>query len=211
MDIRLQAPFDRETAKSLHAGDYVLISGTIYTARDAAHKRMAEALAEGKELPFDIRGNKKVPQDADVQYLEADRSYGIPGLGTVQTLRSTDEGVAFYVQTGTLSLFHAGDLHWWDWPGEDPEWLAEQETVFRREIQKLAGIPIDIAFAVLDDRLEDNYAEGMELFLSVCHPRYVLPMHFWEDRTVVDRFRASYMQDCETILLDTADETHWEL
>lgn len=57
MDIRLQAPFDRETAKSLHAGDYVLISGTIYTARDAAHKRMAEALAEGKELPFDIRGN----------------------------------------------------------------------------------------------------------------------------------------------------------
>ena len=56
MDIRLQAPFDRETAKSLHAGDYVLISGTIYTARDAAHKRMAEALAEGKELPFDIRG-----------------------------------------------------------------------------------------------------------------------------------------------------------
>ena len=57
MDIRLQAPFDRDTAKSLHAGDYVLISGTIYTARDAAHKRMAEALAEGKELPFDIRGN----------------------------------------------------------------------------------------------------------------------------------------------------------
>ncbi len=57
MDIRLQAPFDRETAKSLHAGDYVLISGTIYTARDAAHNRMAEALAEGKELPFDIRGN----------------------------------------------------------------------------------------------------------------------------------------------------------
>ncbi|MCR5370553.1 MAG: Fe-S-containing hydro-lyase [Clostridium sp.] len=57
MDIRLQAPFDRETAKSLHAGDYVLITGTIYTARDAAHKRMADALSEGKPLPFDIRGN----------------------------------------------------------------------------------------------------------------------------------------------------------
>ena len=57
MDFFFFLPFDRETAKSLHAGDYVLISGTIYTARDAAHKRMAEALAEGKELPFDIRGN----------------------------------------------------------------------------------------------------------------------------------------------------------
>ena len=38
----------------MHAGDYVYISGTIYTARDAAHKRMTEELAEGKSLPFDI-------------------------------------------------------------------------------------------------------------------------------------------------------------
>ena len=162
-------------------------------------------------LAFDIKGHAAVPKDAAVRYMDADETYAVEGLGTVQTLLSTDEGVAYLVVTAGGTLYHAGDLHWWDWPGEDPEWLAEQETVFRREIQKLAGIPIDIAFAVLDDRLEDNYAEGMELFLSVCHPRYVLPMHFWEDRTVVDRFRASYMQDCETILLDTADETHWEL
>ena len=166
-------------------------------------------------LSFDIRGNKKVPQDADVQYLEADRSYGIPGLGTAQTLRSTDEGVAFYVQTGTLSLFHAGDLHWWDWPGEDPAWLAEQERVFKEEIGKLAGKPMDAAFAVLDDRLEQNEAEGLTWFLSVCRPRRVLPMHFWEDRGVVARFLKSEAAvraaQAGTVILDTASQTHWEL
>lgn len=54
MDKYINAPFDKETADSLKAGDYVYITGTIYTARDAAHKRMYEALAEGKELPLEM-------------------------------------------------------------------------------------------------------------------------------------------------------------
>lgn len=54
MDKYINTPFDKETADSLKAGDYVYITGTIYTARDAAHKRMYEALAEGKELPLEM-------------------------------------------------------------------------------------------------------------------------------------------------------------
>ena len=57
MDKHLSVPFDREEAAKLRAGDYVYLSGTIYTARDAAHKRMYEALLEGRELPFDLRNN----------------------------------------------------------------------------------------------------------------------------------------------------------
>ena len=57
MDRTITAPIDRETLKSLHAGDYVYISGTIYTARDAAHKRMIETLDEGRELPLDLKDN----------------------------------------------------------------------------------------------------------------------------------------------------------
>lgn len=44
MEQHIKAPMDRETASGLRAGDYVYITGTIYTARDAAHKRMQEAL-----------------------------------------------------------------------------------------------------------------------------------------------------------------------
>ena len=57
MDKHINAPISEEDVLSLNAGDYVYISGTVYTARDAAHKRMYEALAENKELPFDVKGN----------------------------------------------------------------------------------------------------------------------------------------------------------
>ena len=53
----IKAPLDKDTARSLRAGDSCLISGIIYTARDAAHKRMCEAVARGEELPFDPAGS----------------------------------------------------------------------------------------------------------------------------------------------------------
>lgn len=55
MTIQLQTPLTREKARSLKSGDRCLITGTIYTARDAAHKRLCELVAQGKELPMEIR------------------------------------------------------------------------------------------------------------------------------------------------------------
>lgn len=57
MNKNISAPIRDEDAKGLRAGDYVYITGTIYTARDAAHKRMSEALAAGKTLPIDMKNN----------------------------------------------------------------------------------------------------------------------------------------------------------
>ena len=57
MDRHITAPISKEDAASLKAGDYVYITGTIYTARDAAHKRLSEALAAGAKLPLDLEGN----------------------------------------------------------------------------------------------------------------------------------------------------------
>ncbi|MBT2679246.1 Fe-S-containing hydro-lyase [Bacillus sp. ISL-35] len=54
--LKVTSPIDENTLLNLKAGERVLISGTIYTARDAAHKRMSEALERGEELPFDIKG-----------------------------------------------------------------------------------------------------------------------------------------------------------
>lgn len=53
---KITLPLTDETLKELKAGDEVLLTGIIYAARDAAHKRMAEALEQGKPLPFDIKG-----------------------------------------------------------------------------------------------------------------------------------------------------------
>ena len=55
MEKYIKAPLEKEIVKTLRAGDYVYITGTIYTARDAAHKRMDETLREGKELPVPLK------------------------------------------------------------------------------------------------------------------------------------------------------------
>ena len=55
MAIKITAPLSREEARKLKSGDSVLISGVIYTARDAAHKRLCELADKGQELPLDIR------------------------------------------------------------------------------------------------------------------------------------------------------------
>ena len=57
MDYRIQAPLLKEETDKLKAGDYVYITGTIYVARDAAHKRMDDLLKEGKELPISLDDN----------------------------------------------------------------------------------------------------------------------------------------------------------
>ena len=55
MEKHIEVPFDRSVSRSLTAGDYVFLTGTVYVARDAAHKRMTEALDRGEGLPFDIK------------------------------------------------------------------------------------------------------------------------------------------------------------
>ena len=62
MKRKIQLPLTRELAKTLRAGDTVSLTGTIYTSRDAGHKRMCEALGRGEALPFD-------PQDATIYYV----------------------------------------------------------------------------------------------------------------------------------------------
>ena len=62
MEKHITLPLTEELAKTLRAGDTVYLTGTIYTSRDAGHKRMCEALGRGEALPFD-------PQDATIYYV----------------------------------------------------------------------------------------------------------------------------------------------
>jgi fumarate hydratase subunit beta len=53
---RITTPFDDGMIESLHAGDKILLNGIVYTARDSAHKRIVEAIVQGRDLPFDLSG-----------------------------------------------------------------------------------------------------------------------------------------------------------
>lgn len=57
MEYRLNVPFTAEDISGLKAGDTVLLTGTVYTARDAAHKRLIEMIDRGEELPFELKGS----------------------------------------------------------------------------------------------------------------------------------------------------------
>lgn len=57
MEKHITAPINEEITKNLKAGDYIYISGTIYTARDAAHKRMFESMNKGEQPPFSLENN----------------------------------------------------------------------------------------------------------------------------------------------------------
>lgn len=108
----------------------------------------------------------------------------------VETLMSTDEGVAFMAEADGYSIYHAGDLHWWHWPGEpdqDNEW---HQRAFQKEMESIVGKEMDCAFVVLDPRQEKAGEWGMDYFLKKATCRHIFPMHFWNDYRMVQKYRA---------------------
>lgn len=113
-------------------------------------------------------------------------------LGTlcVETLDSTDAGVAFLVSAEGKTIFHAGDLNDWVWEEESPEENRAMTARFRTEVARLAGRHIDAAFLVLDLRQEADFACGFDYFMRHTETARAYPMHFWKDFSVFGRLRA---------------------
>ncbi|MDE5907816.1 MAG: MBL fold metallo-hydrolase [Lachnospiraceae bacterium] len=107
----------------------------------------------------------------------------------VETLRSTDQGVAFLVSIEGFSIYHAGDLNHWYWEEEPEDWNKQMERAYRKEIDGIAGKEFDIAFVVLDPRLGAGSFLGMDYFLQKVSAKNVFPMHMWDDYEVIGRYR----------------------
>ena len=116
-----------------------------------------------------------------------------PGV-VVETLPSTDEGVAFLVTAGGRTVFHAGDLNWWHWAGEDPAWNREMDLRFHEAVAPLAGRRLDLALLPLDPRLGNDGFLGPRAFLETADIRAFVPMHQWEDFGFTRRFLTAYPQ-----------------
>lgn len=110
---------------------------------------------------------------------------------TVETLRSTDAGVAFIVTVEGKTFYHAGDLNWWHWEGESDSWNAQMEKDYKKEISLIAGRHFDAAFVPLDPRLEKSYGLGMREFLEHTEADAVFPMHMWDTYGIIARFKKS--------------------
>lgn len=123
---------------------------------------------------------------------EPDRKYHLDlpgGEMKIETLKSTDEGVAFFVEYGGKTLYHAGDLNLWIWPEEGEEWNREMEQSFFAEIEKLKGRYADVAFIPLDPRLGADAFGGMDACMDAMNIRYVFPMHCWKEYDIIKKYR----------------------
>ena len=112
----------------------------------------------------------------------------IPDDLEIETLRSTDAGVAFYVKTNGASFYHAGDLNNWKWDGAGELVNGIMETNYKNQIKKLAKKDINLAFVPFDPKLGMYQSLGMEYFLENTNAEYVFPMHMWQDYSGIQPF-----------------------
>ena len=105
----------------------------------------------------------------------------------IRTLKSTDLGVAFMVETEGRRIYHAGDLNWWHWEEEDDAYNRMMRGDYQKEIETLAGEKIDLAFVVLDPRQEEQFYWGFDWYMRHTDTKIVFPMHMWKQYEVQDR------------------------
>lgn len=108
---------------------------------------------------------------------------------SVETFRSTDEGVAFWCKADGKEIYHAGDLNHWYWEGEDEQWNRDMTAAYRAEMARMTGRKADIAFLPADPRLGDWFYLGIQDFLQQADAEKIFPMHFWGDFSVCDRLK----------------------
>lgn len=112
----------------------------------------------------------------------------------IDTFGSTDLGVSFLVQAEGKTIFHAGDLNWWDWstkerPEIDP---AAEEADYKAEIAKIKahcereGLQIDAAFVPVDSRLGRSATKAAVYFAEALAPKVLTPMHFWDQYDMIN-------------------------
>ena len=103
--------------------------------------------------------------------------------------------MAWFVTAEGKFIFHAGDLNWWHWEGEDKAWNANMAADFKRYTEPLRGRCADLALLPLDPRLGVPYAYwGLLRFLELMDVRRLLPMHQWEQPEITDEFLRAYPQ-----------------
>jgi len=134
----------------------------------------------------------------------------LPGV-TIETLPSTDEGVAFIVTAEEKTILHAGDLNWWHWEGEPDPWNPDMERDFKAYAEPLRGRRLDLAMLPLDPRLEENGFLGPDWFLRLAEVERFFPIHLWQKYGFVEAFLARFPEYREKTLLPTADGQVFEL
>lgn len=107
----------------------------------------------------------------------------------INTLKSTDEGVAFVVEYCGKTIYHAGDLNWWAWEDDTEYEAGDMKSRFTAEIDRLTKLTpkIDIAFLPLDPRQGQLFHIGFDYVMKTANIERAVPMHLWNDFSVIEK------------------------
>lgn len=171
---------------------------TAFLSNDIPKKRFPSCLMSATLEDCDqVRRQGSIP--AVIVYHS--QEYTLPFHTHLQTLLSTDAGVAFFLTCPEGTLYHAGDLN--DWIMEEtPEQERRQMTgSYLASIRRLKGKAIDAAFLPLDPRLGKYYAKGFLTFLKMIPVKHVYPMHYWEQPETITQFLQEYPEYTDIVVV----------
>ncbi len=131
----------------------------------------------------------------------------------LETLKSTDSGVAFIISYKGRTIYYAGDLNHWIWKEETKQSNNDMTARFKAEMKRLQNRSIDLAFAPLDPRQEEWYYLGLEELLNTAKVEVVYPMHFWGKPEIIPQYkeeRSSYLNGADVVEVRTSGQS-WTL
>lgn len=166
---------------------YVLCS---HAHQDHFNPQVYELTKMVKERHFIFSRDIQKKNKNDAIYMRINDHYQDEHL-SIDTLQSTDQGVAFLIEADQKVIYHAGDLNDWQWAEESEQCNKQMHGSFMHEIKKLKDKKIDVGFVVLDGRQKEYELLGMLATLKNVEMAYVMPIHFSFDESVIDRFLES--------------------
>lgn len=155
-----------------------------------------------EDSSFVLSSDIRYPLNNNCLIIEPDAHVEFKGL-TIETLKSTDEGVAFIVHCDNQVIYHAGDLNWWHWDPECEQDIEDNQRMaelYKLQIDKIKGRSFDIAFIPLDPRLDYAASWGMKYFLECVEVNWVFPMHMWQQLFMIDHYLNGELKEYRDII-----------
>ena len=142
---------------------------------------------------------KSLYNSENVQFVQKNKTYNIKlqsgKIIKAKTFGSTDKGISVLLFIDDITIFHAGDLNFWAWPKNDEMTMQKEYDDFMAEVKKIRKECIDICFFPVDNRLEENYYKGADIFINEVRPQIFFPMHFGSNEYISVKFKKNFSYD----------------
>lgn len=130
---------------------------------------------------------------------------------SIDTLFSTDQGVAYIVKVEDQNIYFAGDLNNWYWIGEPEKDNRWQDETYKQELNRIRDEHFDLSCVVVDDRQESAYLLGIRQFLDTCHTKVILPIHYFGHYSISEKLKKEKLDKDVRILYPDHDHYSVEL